>query len=201
MNYQNSEETDVELLKRRILSDGWVLPGGVLKVDGFLNHQLDPDLLRQMGKEFARRFKKEEITKILTIESSGIALAVPTGEELGVPVLFAKKAKTSNLGDDVYTAGVYSFTHRCNNQIFVSKMYLSERDRVLIIDDFLATGSAIRGLMDLCAAAGAIVVGAGAAIEKRFQDGGDALRASGLHIESLAIIESMSEDGEIIFGE
>lgn len=191
----------MKLLQQRILSDGEVLPGGVLKVDGFLNHQIDPKLLKEMARELRRRFQKDGVTKILTIEASGIALAVPVGEELDAPVLFAKKAKTSNLGDEVYTAGVYSFTHRCNNQIFVSKKYLSDTDRVLIIDDFLATGSAIRGLMDLCTAAGASVVGAGIAIEKGFQEGGDALRKSGLRVESLAVIDSMNEDGTITFRE
>jgi xanthine phosphoribosyltransferase len=148
----------MKLLEERILRDKVVLPGGILKVDSFLNHQIDPALMREMAQEFYRLFAAEGVTKVLTIEASGIGIAVPTAEEFGVNVLFAKKAKTANLSSEVYTADVYSYTHKTQNKIFVSKNYLNENDRVLIIDDFLANGQALLGLMDLVHAAGATVV-------------------------------------------
>ena len=189
----------MELLERRIREDGSVLPGGILKVDGFLNHQMDPLLFTEMAQEFHRLYAKENITKILTIEASGIGLACITGQVFGCPVLFAKKSKTRNLSGDLYTARVESFTHGGENTILVSKKYLSPEDRVLLVDDFLANGAALSGLLSLCRQAGAKVVGAGIAVEKAFQPGGAALRAQGLRVESLARIRSMSDDGTIEF--
>ena len=185
----------MKLLEDRILSDGKVLPGGILKVDNFLNHQIDTALLWEMAQEFHRLFGGEGVNKILTIEASGIAIAAVTGVEFGCPMVFAKKSKTKNLSDRVWAAEVESFTHGNKNTVLVSKNYLHEGDRVLIVDDFLATGAALIGLKSLCEQAGATVVGAGIAIEKVFQGGGDALRAQGLRIESLAKIAEMSDDG------
>jgi xanthine phosphoribosyltransferase len=193
------EVSPLELLERRIREDGSVLPGGILKVDGFLNHQMDPLLFTEMAQEFHRLYAKENITKILTIEASGIGLACITGQVFGCPVLFAKKSKTRNLSGDFYTARVESFTHGGENTILVSKKYLSPEDRVLLVDDFLANGAALSGLLSLCRQAGAKVVGAGIAVEKAFQPGGAALRAQGLRVESLARIRSMSDDGTIEF--
>ena len=184
----------MKLLEERILSDGKVLPGGILKVDNFLNHQIDTALLREMAREFHRLFGGEGVNKILTIEASGIAIAAVTGVEFGCPMVFAKKSKTKNLSDRVWAAEVESFTHGNKNTVLVSKDYLHPGDRVLIVDDFLATGAALIGLKSLCEQAGAEVVGAGIAIEKRFQGGGDALRAAGLQVESLARIVEMSDD-------
>ena len=189
----------MKLLEDRIQKDKRVLPGGILKVDNFLNHQIDPLLTREMAREFYRLFQDEGVTKVLTIEASGIGIAVPTAEEFGVYALFAKKSKTANLSADVYSADVFSYTHKVQNKIFVSKQYLNETDRVLIIDDFLATGQALFGLIDLVRAAGATVVGAGIAIEKGFQDGGKAVRDMGIRVESLAIIDEMHEDGTLVF--
>ncbi len=185
----------MELLEQRILSDGKVLPGGILKVDGFLNHQIDTALLREMAGEFYRLFGGEGVNKILTIEASGIAIAAVTGLVFGCPMVFAKKSRTKNLSDRVWSAEVESFTHGTTSTVLVSKDYLHAGDRVLIVDDFLATGAALIGLRALCEQAGAVVVGAGIAIEKRFQGGGDALRAAGLRVESLARIVEMSDDG------
>jgi len=184
----------MKLLEDRILSDGKVLPGGILKVDNFLNHQIDTALLYEMAQELHRLFGDEGITKVLTIEASGIAIAAVTGYVFGCPLVFAKKSKTKNISDNVYSAQVESFTHGNTNTVLVSKDYLSSGDRVLIVDDFLATGAALVGLKSLCEQAGATVVGAGIAIEKVFQGGGDALRAQGLRVESLARIASMSDD-------
>ena len=181
-------------LEERILKDGKVLPGGILKVDGFLNHRIDPALLYDMALELKRLYAGEEINKILTIEASGIAIAALTGFVLGCPLVFAKKSKTRNISDSLYSAEVPSFTHGNVNTVVVSREYLGEGDRVLIVDDFLATGAALVGLKELCVQAGATVVGAGIAIEKVFQGGGDRLRAEGLRVESLAKIAAMSDD-------
>ena len=185
----------MQLLEQRILRDGKVFPGGILKVDSFLNHQIDPALLYQMALEFKRLYDGEGVNKVLTIEASGIAIASMAGYVLGCPLVFAKKSKTRNLSDDLYSAEVVSFTHGNTSQVVVSKEYLGPEDRVLIVDDFLATGAALVGLCSLCEQAGATVVGAGIAIEKVFQGGGDKLRAGGLRIESLARIAAMSDDG------
>lgn len=183
----------MELLQERILKDGRVLPGGVLKVDGFLNHQIDPALLYEMALELKRLYAGERITKVLTIEASGIALAALTGYVLGCPLVFAKKSRTKNISSDVYSVEVESFTHGNTNTVIVSKEYLKPEDRVLIIDDFLATGAALVGLKALVEQAGATLVGTGIAIEKVFQGGGDLLRAQGLRIESLAKIAAMDD--------
>jgi len=190
----------MNFLEQRILKDGVVKPGDVLKVDSFLNHQMDVALLRQMGQEFHRRFAHKHITKVLTIESSGIAVAYPVAEAFGVPLVFAKKAKSINLDGDVYTAEVPSFTYKTNNQVIVSKKFITAEDHVLIIDDFLANGYALQGLISLVEAADATVEGLGIAIEKGFQEGGKRMRNLGYHLESLAIVESMNaETGEIVF--
>ncbi len=189
----------MELLEQRILTDGRLLPGGILKVDNFLNHQLDPLLLQAMAQELRRLFDGAGVNKVLTIEASGIALAILAGLEFGCPVVFAKKSRTKNLSDELYRAEVPSFTHGNTNTVIVSKAYLSSADRVLLVDDFLATGAALVGLRSLVEQAGGVVVGAGVAIEKRFQGGGDMLRAGGLRVESLARITAMDEHG-ITFG-
>lgn len=182
-------------LEERILKDGKVLSGNILSVDSFLNHQLDIHLLKDIGKEFHEKFRNEEITKILTIESSGIAIACFTAEQFDVPVLFAKKAKSANLGDDVYTSPVHSYTYDRNYDITVSKKYLTSEDKVLIIDDFMANGLAVQGLIDIAKQAGAEVRGIGIAIEKGFQSGGKRIRKQGYHLESLAVIHEMNQKG------
>ncbi len=182
-------------LEERILSEGRVLPGGVLKVDGFLNHMIDTTLLHDMAGEISRLFEGCGVNKILTVEASGIALAGMAGFVMRCPMVFAKKSRTSNISADVYTARVQSFTHGNTNTLMVSKNYLSDSDKVLIIDDFLATGAALIGLRDICCQAGAEVVGAAISIEKVFQGGGDRLRSEGLRIESLARIASMTDTG------
>lgn len=184
----------MQQLIERIKRDGVVRPGGVLKVDSFLNHQIDPELSYDMAKEIHRLFADEKVDKILTIEASGIGMAVLTGLVFGCPVLFAKKSKTINLSDDIYSATVYSFTHQVSKQVLVSKRYLNPDERVLIVDDFLANGAALEGLCDIVGQAGAEVVGAAVAIEKAFQPGGERLRGKGLRIEALARIASMSDD-------
>ena len=184
----------MKLLEDRILSEGTVLPGGILKVGSFLNQQIDTALLREMAQELYRLFGGEGVNKILTIEASGIAIAAVTGVVFGCPMVFAKKSKTKNISGDVWSAEVESFTHGTVNTVMVSKDYLCAGDRVLIVDDFLATGAALVGLRSLCEQAGATVVGAGIAIEKRFQGGGDALRAEGMRVESLARIVEMGDD-------
>ena len=189
----------MELLEQRILSDGQLLPGGILKVDNFLNHQMDPMLLEAMAKEWHRLFEHDGVNKILTIEASGIALAILTGLEFGCPVVFAKKSKTKNISGNLYQTEIPSFTHGNTNTVVVSKDYLLPGDRVLLIDDFLATGAALVGLKDLVEQAGATLVGAGCAIEKRFQGGGDELRKMGVRVESLARIVEMDDSG-IVFG-
>ena len=189
----------MERLEQRILRDGKVKPGGVLKVDSFLNHQIDPSLLYEMALELKRLFGEEKVNKILTIEASGIALAAMAGYVFGCPLVFAKKSKSKNISDSLYAVEVESFTHGNTNTVVVSKEYLGPEDRILIVDDFLATGAALVGLKALAEQAGATVVGAGIAVEKVFQGGGNKLRAQGLRIESLARIAAMGDDGSIRF--
>ncbi len=183
----------MELLKERIRKDGKIKEGNVLKVDSFLNHQMDIHLFAEIGKEFKRRFADAEINKILTIEASGIGIACVVAQYFDVPVVFAKKTKTKNIAGDVYTSQVESFTHGRVYDIIVSKEFLGENDKVLIIDDFLANGKALEGLAALVKDSGAELVGAGIVIEKGFQVGGQIIRDSGIRLESLAIIESMDE--------
>lgn len=185
----------MKLLEDRILRDGEFLPGNVLKVDSFLNHQIDVPFLCQLGQEFERLFHSSGVTKILTIEASGIGIACLTAQYFGVPVVFAKKSKTSNINGDMYTATVESYTHGVTNHIMVSRRFLQPEDRVLIIDDFLANGQALNGLIEIVQSAGATVVGAGIAIEKAFQPGGDFIRSRGIRVESLARVASMDETG------
>lgn len=190
----------MQLLEERILRDGKVREGNVLKVDSFLNHQMDIQLFEAMGKEFKRLFDGEDISKILTIEASGIGIACVVAQSFGVPVVFAKKGKTKNIAGDVYRSQVESYTHGGVYDIIVSKDYLTKEDRVLLIDDFLANGKALEGLIDIVNEAGATLVGAGIAVEKGFQPGGKKLRDAGVHLESLAIVESMDEKtGKIVF--
>ena len=189
-------------LEEKIIKDGIVKEGNVLKVDSFLNHQMDIDLFNEMGKEWKRRFAGKQITKILTIEASGIGIACIAAQHFGVPVVFAKKAKSINLEGDMYTAEVESFTHKNKNQVIVAKKFLSEDDHVLLIDDFLANGCALQGLIQIVQAAGGTVEGIGIAIEKGFQQGGRMIRNLGYQLESLAIVESMDwETGKITFRE
>ncbi|WP_144569096.1 xanthine phosphoribosyltransferase [Bacillus pseudomycoides] len=188
----------MKVLQEKILNEGKVLSGDVLKVDAFLNHQIDPVLMQKIGKEFAQRFKEDNITKIVTIESSGIAPAVMTGLELGVKVVFARKRKSLTLQDNMYVAKVYSFTKQETNEISLSRNHIHENDRVLIIDDFLANGQAALGLMSLVEQAGASIAGIGIVIEKAFQDGGKKLRENGVRVESLAEIASL-DNGTVTF--
>lgn len=190
----------MNFLQERILKDGIVKKGNVLKVDSFLNHQMDIALLDEIGKEFHRRFAGKGVTKVLTIESSGIAIAYPVAREFGVPMVFAKKSQSVNLDGDVYVAEVESFTRKNINKVIVAKKFLSPDDKVLIIDDFLANGSAMQGLVSIVESAEAEVVGLGIVIEKGFQDGGHRLRNLGYHLESLAIVDAMDpQTGAITF--
>ena len=190
----------MQLLKDRIRKDGKIKEGNVLKVDSFLNHQMDVKLFQEIGKEFKRRYEGEEITKILTIEASGIGIACVAAEVFDVPVVFAKKTQTKNIAGDVYTTKVESFTHGRVYDIIVSREFLGKGDKVLLIDDFLANGKALEGLAELVKKSGAELVGAGVVIEKGFQVGGDIIRSKGIHLESLAIVESMDEKtGEVVF--
>lgn len=192
----------MQILKDRIRRDGKVKEGNVLKVDSFLNHQMDIALFQEIGKEFRRRFAGEEINKILTIEASGIGIACIVAQSFNVPVVFAKKTQTKNIAGEVYTSKVESFTHGRVYDIIVSREFLGKDDKVLIIDDFLANGKALEGLAALVEDAGAELVGAGIVIEKGFQVGGDLIRRKGIHLESLAIVESMDDKtGEITFRE
>ena len=184
----------IRALEDRILAEGKVLPGEILKVGDFLNQQIDPELLMEMGGEIASLYKDAGVTKILTIESSGIAVAFAAGYKMNVPVVFAKKHASINLSDDVLTSQVYSYTHQKTYDILVSSDYISKDDTVLIVDDFLAKGNALKGLIEITNKAGAKLAGAAIAIEKGFQGGGDELRRQGIRVESLAIIESMSDD-------
>ena len=190
----------MNFLEERIQKDGIVKQGNVLKVDSFLNHQMDIALLNEIGREFHRRFADQPITKVLTIEASGIAIAYPVANEFGVPLVFAKKSKSINIEGDMYVAEVESFTHKNKNQVIVSKKFLSPEDHVLIIDDFLANGCALQGLISIAESAGATVEGLGIAIEKGFQIGGRVIRNLGYRLESLAIVDAMDpETGEITF--
>jgi len=190
----------MKLLEERIKKDGTVKAGNVLKVDSFLNHQMDIDLFNEMGKEWYRLFKDENITKILTIEASGIGIATIVAQYFKVPVVFAKKSQSINLDGQSYTAQVESFTHKKTYDVIVSKKYLSKEDNILVIDDFLANGCAVNGLIDIINGSGATLKGVGIAVEKGFQDGGKILREKGVRVESLAIVESMNDEtGEIKF--
>ena len=192
----------MRFLEERIRRDGIVREGNVLKVDSFLNHQMDIDMFVEIGKELRKRFAGEEINKILTIEASGIGIACIVAQYFHVPVVFAKKTKTKNIAGDVYTSQVESYTHGRIYDIIVSKDFLGPEDKVLLIDDFLANGKALEGLAQLVQDAGATLVGAGVVVEKGFQRGGDAIRARGIHLESLAIVESIdAATGEIVFRE
>jgi len=185
---------NMELLKQRILKDGVVKPGNVLKVDSFLNHQMDIELINKIGEEFKHRFADAPITKILTIEASGIGIACIAAQYFNVPVIFAKKSQSINLDGDVYVTKVESFTHKRVYDVILSKKFLTADDHVLIIDDFLANGCALMGLIDIVGHANATIEGAGIVIEKGFQCGGQIIRDKGIHLESLAIIESMTDD-------
>lgn len=192
----------MKLLEDRIRKDGIVKDGNVLKVDSFLNHQMDVSLFAEMGEEFRQLFAEHKITKILTIEASGIGIACVVAQSFGVPVVFAKKAQSINLDGEVYVTKVESFTKKRQFEVIVSKKYLTEEDHVLIIDDFLANGCAVLGLIELIKEAGATLEGVGICIEKGFQDGGKMLRERGIHLESLAIVDGMdAETGEIFFRE
>ena len=181
----------MNFLEERIVKDGIIKEGNVLKVDSFLNHQMDINLFNQMGAEFKKRFAGKNINKIVTIEASGIGIACVAAMHFNVPVVFAKKAKSINIDGDMYIAEVESFTHKCKNQVIVSKKFLSENDHVLIIDDFLANGCALQGLISIINQAGGTVEGIGIAIEKGFQNGGNIIRNLGYQLESLAIVDSM----------
>ena len=182
-------------LQQKILREGTVLEGNVLKVGSFLNQQLDVDFLVEMGREIDRIYKNDGVTKLLTVEASGIAVAVAAGTVMHLPVVFAKKNKSSNISGDVYRANVHSYTHNKDYDIVVSREYLNADDKIVIIDDFLANGKALEGLIDIINQSGAKVVGATCAIEKGFQGGGDRLRAQGIRVESLAVIDEMSTNG------
>ena len=188
------EVVHIRALEQRILTEGRVLPGEVLKVGSFLNQQIDTNLLKEMGDEVARLFSQSNVTKVLTIESSGIALAYAAAVSLGVPMVFAKKHKSSNLAGSILTSKVFSYTHQQTYDIMVSADYINSGDNILIVDDFLAMGNALNGLIDIVGQAGASLAGCARAIEKGFQGGGDALRAKGIRVESLAIIEKMTDD-------
>ena len=189
----------MNFLEERIVKDGVVKAGNILKVDSFLNHQMDVRLFCQMGEEFKRRFADKSINKILTIEASGIGISCVAAECFDVPVVFAKKSQSVNIDGDVYVSEVESFTHKRVNRVIVSKKFLGPEDHILIIDDFLANGHALVGLISIAEQAGASVAGAGIMIEKSFQGGGDMLREKGIRIESLAMVEKMSDDGSIVF--
>lgn len=192
----------MNFLEEKIIKDGIVKPGNVLKVDSFINHQMDIALFNEMGKEWKKRFEGKNINKILTIEASGIGIACIVAQHFDVPVVFAKKSKSINLEGEMYTAEVESFTHKNKNQVIVAKKFLSPDDHVLIIDDFLANGCALQGLISILQSSGATIEGIGIAVEKGFQVGGQIIRNLGYQLESLAIVESMNADtGEIVFRE
>lgn len=188
----------MELLKQKILSEGKVLSGSVLKVDTFLNHQIDPELMQHIGEEFAARYADAGITKILTLESSGIAPSMMTGLTLGVPAVFARKRKSLTLIDHLYSAEVHSYTKKETNEISISKDFITSEDVILVIDDFLANGQAALGLINLVEQAGASLAGVGILIEKGFQDGGDLIRGRGIRVDSLAVIQSLA-NGKVTF--
>ena len=190
----------MDLLKQKILSEGEVYEGNILKVDGFLNHRIDIPFLKEVGREFHRLFKDEGINKILTIEASGIAIGTMVAQEFQCPLVFAKKTKTKNIAGDIYTSKVESFTHGTTYDILVSKRFLDETDKVLIVDDFLAVGNALNGLIEIVNKSGAQLAGCGVVIEKGFQHGGDKLRSQGIKVESLAIVEKMdAATGKVYF--
>lgn len=191
----------MKLLEDRIRQDGVVLPGNVLKVNQFLNHQIDPQLMYEIGQEFARLFKERPVTKILTVEASGIAPAIMAGLVMNVPVLFARKKKPSTLDDMTYTAEVYSYTKKVTNTISVDSKFLSENDHVLIIDDFLANGQAVKGMLEICRQADVKVEGVGIVVEKSFQEGADWIKGQGIRLESLARISSFENDTVHFVGE
>jgi len=192
----------MNFLEERILKDGVVKPNNILKVDSFLNHQMDISLMEEIGREFHRRFQEKTITKVLTIEASGIGIACFVAKEFGVPMVFAKKSHSVNIDNEVYVAEVESFTHKKKNNVIVSKKFLHPDDRILIIDDFLANGCALQGLIAITKAAGATVEGIGIVIEKGFQIGGQVIRNLGVHLESLAIVDAMDADtGTVTFRE
>jgi len=188
-------------LEERILKDGIVKEGEILKVDSFINHQIDPELFMEMAEEWKRLFADRKINKILTVEASGIGIAVMVGYVFKAPVVFAKKSRSSNISDEVFSARVHSYTHGNDNNIIVSKQYLSPEDRVLIIDDFLATGAAVRGLVDIVEQAGGVVEGVGSIIEKLYQDGASWAESRGIPVRSLARIRSMDAEHGVIFAE
>ena len=192
----------MNFLEERIVKDGKVKPGNVLKVDSFLNHQMDISLMEEIGREFHRRFENKTVTKVLTIEASGIGIACFVAKEFGVPMVFAKKSHSINIDSDVYVAEVESFTHKNKNNVIVSKQFLNPDDHILIIDDFLANGCALQGLIAIAKSAGATVEGIGIVIEKGFQIGGQIIRNLGVQLESLAIIDAMdAEAGTVTFRE
>lgn len=185
----------MELLKKRIMEEGKILPGNIVKVDGFLNHRVDTELMEQIAEEFKKRFDTSKITLVLTAEASGIALATICARVLGVPMVFAKKAKSDNIEGGLYQSDIFSYTYKKKVTLLVSKDWISADDKVLIVDDFMANGEAMRGLCDIVKEAGAELVGIGIAVEKGFQHGGDRLREAGINIQSLAIIDSADENG------
>ncbi len=188
----------MNFLEEKILRDGVIKPNNILKIDSFLNHQIDIDIMRQIAYEFQRRFRGVEINKVLTIEASGIAIATMMGSLYDVPVVFAKKSETANSTDDKYVSQACSFTHNVVNNVFVSKPYLSATDKVLIVDDFLAEGEAVHALIDIVRQTGAMIAGIGIAVEKGNQNGGRILREEGYHLESIAIIEEMNDETQTI---
>lgn len=197
---QMKGDCSMNFLEKRIVEDGVVKEGNILKVDSFLNHQMDISLFDEMGEEYKRRFAGKQINKILTIEASGIGIACIVAKHFGVPVVFAKKSKSVNIDGEMYVAEVESFTHKCKNQVIVSKKFLTEEDHVLIIDDFLANGCALQGLISIVQEAGGTVEGIGIAIEKGFQSGGKIIRNLGYQLESLAIIDGMdASTGDVFF--
>ena len=189
----------MKALEEKILAEGKILPGGILKVGSFFNQQMDVRFLMEMGAEIARVFRDAGVTKVLTVEASGIALAVAAAHALGVNAVFAKKSASANVSGDLYTAEVYSYTHQNTNTISVSRDYITREDCILVVDDFLALGNAMNGLISIVAQAGAKLAGVSAGIEKGFQGGGDALRAKGIRVESLAVIDAFTEDNCIRF--
>ena len=191
----------MEMLKQRIREEGKILPGNIVKVDGFLNHRIDTKLMREIAHEFKRRFNRDDITLILTAEASGIALGTICAEEFGVPLVFAKKAKSDNIEGGLYASDIFSYTYKKKVTLLVSKDWIGANDKVLIVDDFMANGEAMRGLCDIVKEAGAELVGIGIAVEKGFQHGGDRIREAGINIQSLAIIDSADEHGFVFRGE
>ncbi len=187
----------MKALEEKILAEGTVLPGNVLKVGSFLNQQMDSDFIMEIGHEIARLYEGERVTRVLTVEASGIAIAVAAGIALHVPCVFAKKHRSANMPKEVYTASVYSFTHKETYEIAVAKDYIKQEDRVLIVDDFLANGNAVRGLIRIIENAGAHLVGCAIAIEKGFQGAGDKLRAEGVRVDSLAIVDAMTDESVV----